>query len=375
MKFICYLSLVVISFKCSHELSSFTKSSVEFSLNFFQTAYNLNPSKNSVYSPIAIQRSFTMLQHAARSDVYRKIESLLGSPKNLHSLENVLNNHALEMITKVYHSQVELKPHLLPILQVEHDVDVQALDFSRQERIVGVVNNWASRFTNGIVEDVFSAQGLANDANLVMINTLTLNASWETQFNPRSTAKRSFNFIDGVREVDMMRRNDDYRFAEINDLEILELAFKKDTDLSMLIIKSESRPLEKVIEKFDLNTYRLIDERLARVNFELEIPKFSISTGLETKLVLNAMGLSSIFSADAFEVFADFTSRLANVYQILRLDIDENGTRAAAGSRITKVMRKRILSSFAVDGPFMFMVRKNSSKDIIFIGHYSRRDD
>lgn len=375
MKFVFCLISVLIALEFSNGMSPFTKASVKFSLNFFRTAYNLDPSKNCVFSPIAIQRSITMLHHTARDDVSRKMETLLGLPKSLQSLQNGLNNHALEMITKVYHSQMELKPHLLPVLQAEHDVDVQALDFSRQERIVHVVNNWASRFTNGIVNDVFSAQGLADDANLVMINTLTLNATWEAQFDPRLTVQGPFYFSNGAGEVDMMRKTNEYRFAEINDLQILELAFKNDTDLSMLIIKSASRPLANVIEKFNLKTYRLIDERLSKVNLELEIPKFSISTGLEAKLVLDTLGLSSMFSTDAFEVFADFTSRLANVYQVLRLDIDENGSRAAAGTHMTNGVRKRILSGFVIDEPFMFLIRKNSSKDIIFIGHYSRREE
>lgn len=374
MKYIFCLAIVLAVFASSYGMSSFTKASVQFTLNFFRAAYNLDSSTNCVFSPIAIQRSFTMLQHTARGDVSKQMETLLGLPENLQSLQNDLNNQALEMITKVYHSQVELKPDLLPVLQAEHDVDVQALDFTRQERLVRVVNNWASRFTNGIVENVFSSGGLADDANLVMINTLTLNASWEVQFDPRSTTKEPFNFINGVRPVNMMRKSSVYRLAQINDLQILEVPFKQDTDLSMLIVRSDSRPLANVIEKFNLNTYRLIDERLERMNLEVEMPKFSISTGLEAKLVLDVLGLSSVFSKDAFDVFADFTSKLANVYQILRLDIDEKGSRAAAVTRMTKVMPKMILTSFVVDGPFMFMIRKNSSKDIVFIGHYSRHE-
>ncbi|XP_065084071.1 leukocyte elastase inhibitor-like [Ochlerotatus camptorhynchus] len=375
MKFVYCLTLVLITSELSYGMSSFTKASVKFTLNFFRTAYNMDSSKNCVFSPIAIQRLFTMLHHAARDDVSSQMETLLGLPKNLQSLQNGLNNHALEMITKVYHSQVELEPHLLPVLQTEHEVDVQALDFSRQEPIVRVVNNWASRFTNGIVKNVFSTQGLADDANLVMVNTLTLSASWENQFNPFFTTQRSFNFINGAREVDMMRTTDYCRFAEINDLQIVEVFFQKDTNLSMLFIRSKSRPLENVIEKFDLYTYRLIDERLSFRHLELEIPKFSISTGLEVKLVLDALGLGAIFSKDAFEVFADFTSQLSNVYQILRVDINETGTRAAAGTRKVMLMGKRAYPRFAVNGPFMFLIRKTSSKDIIFIGHYSRRDE
>nr|XP_029729822.1 plasminogen activator inhibitor 1-like [Aedes albopictus] len=372
MEFLSVFALLLIVGGSFSETDPFGNASNQFSLNFFRAAYNLNPSRNCVVSPIAIQHTLAMLQHAAKRNDSSHLQSLLGFPGSTSPPSPTkLNNNALEMITKVFHSQVELNPNLLPVLQAEYSVDVQVADFSRPEQVVSSVNRWASRFTNGLVGDVFNGAGYSRDANLMIINTVTLNASWEHPFYTSSLQKSDFQFLNGVRKVDMMRTYKGFRYCEIDDLRIVELAYKRTADLSMLIIKSDSQPLEKVVERLDLEMYRSIDERLYEDRFKLIIPKFTISRGIGAKRILKAMGLNDVFGKDAFNVFVGFSSRLANVYQALRIDIDENGTRAAAGTYSDKSMRVGTDSKYVVDGPFIFVIRKDSTKEIVFIGHYS----
>ncbi|EAT46070.1 AAEL002730-PA [Aedes aegypti] len=355
-----------------------SEASIQFSLSFFRAAYNLNPNRNCVLSPIAIQHTLAMLHHAAKRKESSQMHRLLRIPESSDSyfernepFSNDLNNDALEMITKVFHSQVELNPNLLPVLQAEYSVDVQVSDFSRPEQVVDSVNRWASRFTNGLVGDVFNGNGFSDDANLMIINTLTFNASWEHPFSPRSLLKDDFYFLNGVRKVDTMRSYKGFRYCEIDDIRAVELAYERNSDLSMLIIKSDSQPLDTVIERFDMEMYQTINERLYHDRFKLVIPKFTISTGIGAKRILKAMGLSDVFGKDTFDVFVGFSSRLANIYQAVRIDIDENGTRAAAGTYSEKSMRVGTDFKYAIDGPFMFVIRKDTTKDIVFIGHYS----
>lgn len=364
MEYLSVFALLLIVGASFSETDPFDNASTQFSLNFFRAAYNLNPSRNCVVSPIAIQHTLAMLQHAAKRNESSHLQSLLGFPGSTSSPSPTkLNNNALEMITKVFHSQVELNPNLLPVLQAEYSVDVQIADFSRPEQVVNSVNRWASRFTNGLVGDVFNGAGYSRDANLMIINTVTLNASWEHPFYTSSLQKSDFQFLNGVRKVDMMRTYKGFRYCEIDALRIVELAYKRTADLSMLIIKSDSQPLEKVVERLDLGMYRSIDERLYEDRFKLIIPKFTISRGIGAKRILKAMGLNDVFGKDAFNVFVGFSSRLANVYQALRIDIDENGTRAAAGTYSDKSMRVGTDGKYIVDGPFIFVIRKDSTKE------------
>ncbi|XP_062549466.1 leukocyte elastase inhibitor-like [Armigeres subalbatus] len=379
MKFALFLILFLIEDGFVSGMSESSDASVKFSLDFFRAAYNLNPARNCVLSPIAIQRLLSMLYHAAK----------LTEPTPLYHLSRAhyenfgkdeffmddLNTNALEMISKVYHSQVELNPNLLAVLQAEYSVDVQATDFSRPELVADTVNRWASRFTNGMVGDVLTENGFTESVNLMIINTLTLNASWENQFSPHSVYKSDFHFSNGARKIDMMQRYKNFRYCELKDLRVVELAYQADSDLTMLIIKSDTLPLDTIIDRFDLQTYRDIDEQLYHDRFKLVIPKFSISVVIGAKRILNAMGLSYVFGRNAFEVFAGFSSRLANIYQALRIDIDERGTRAAAGTYSDKSMRVGSNFKFVIDGPFMFVIRKNTTKDIIFIGHYSNNPE
>ncbi|XP_001841979.2 leukocyte elastase inhibitor, partial [Culex quinquefasciatus] len=105
-------------------------------------------------------------------------------------------------------------------------------------------------------------------------------------------------------------------------------------------------------------------------NIRLGVPRFKIEQKLDAKATLEKMGLGELFDQEAFQVLATRLSKLGQVKQSAFIKVDEKGTQAAAAAAIQSYL---ISGSWDVDvdRPFMYIVRKESTKDILFIGHYS----
>ncbi|EDS28338.1 serine protease inhibitor [Culex quinquefasciatus] len=104
---------------------------------------------------------------------------------------------------------------------------------------------------------------------------------------------------------------------------------------------------------------------------EIEIPKFKTSSKIKAKDVLQSMGLESAFEEGAFRVFAEHPAQLTELRQNAVIEVSESGTKAAAITVGGIDLRSGPLYDFIADRPFMYLIRRMSTKEIIFIGHFS----
>ena len=137
----------------------------------------------------------------------------------------------------------------------------------------------------------------------------------------------------------------------------------------------------KAIPKTDLHLHldgslrieTLID--LARQT-GVALPKFSVKSALELREPLVNLGMGAAFSAQAeFPGIADVPLRISRVLQEVRVDVDEEGTEAAAA---TAAMMMRLSMpqppefDFVADRPFLFAIRERTTGVILFMGRVER---
>ncbi|AES73225.2 serpin-ZX-like protein [Medicago truncatula] len=106
--------------------------------------------------------------------------------------------------------------------------------------------------------------------------------------------------------------------------------------------------VEKVASEFDLLQHKLPFDKVEVGDFR--IPKFNISFGLETSVMLKELGVVLPFSGG----------------------VNEEGTEAAAISVLfmqAQCMRRPARMDFVADHPFLYLIRDDLAGTIIFVGH------
>jgi serpin B len=118
--------------------------------------------------------------------------------------------------------------------------------------------------------------------------------------------------------------------------------------------------------------------KLAHQQVKVFFPKFTTTQSIDLKRILKAMGM-----ADAFTENADFTGimqkkelHITDALHKAFIDVDELGTEAAAATAIsvgvTSIRPPKIVPEFRADHPFIYIIKDNRTKSILFMGRLSR---
>lgn len=377
------LLLIAIVGGISAELSEFAASTSSFTFDFFKQAYV--PSENVVLSPISIHASLSMFYPLAGNKVAPVMQQILYLPadknqatNNLRSFLQEMNKQTsgtstLKVLSKVYHVNAELQPQVVPLFRDTLQAEFEPTDFHQTDEVVASVNAWVERATDGMIKEFMEAGDLRVDNDLMLLNVVVLNASWEVPFDAAETEPVPFHFQNGDHEVDMMFKLEQLLYASLPDhgCQAVELLYEEGTDLSMMIVLPMKRSsLESLVQQLDLGLYEKINQRMNKERIQLAIPKFTMKKKTDAQELLKAMGLKALFEELDLDLLKRDKSRIGEVRQTAYIKVDERGTEGAAATEVQAVGRAGY-PMFYVDRPFLYLIRKRSTKDIIFIGHYS----
>ena len=131
--------------------------------------------------------------------------------------------------------------------------------------------------------------------------------------------------------------------------------------------------LEKVATYEQLDEWTSAD-MMELYEVKLHLPKFKLEESYDLKSALSSMGMSDAFhqsKADFSGMSAGRQLFLSNVFHKSFVEINEQGTEAAAATGSEVAFRSRLPSiDFRVDHPFLFFIRHNKTNSILFYGRF-----
>ncbi|KAA0719409.1 Leukocyte elastase inhibitor [Triplophysa tibetana] len=187
---------------------------------------------------------------------------------------------------------------------------------------------------------------------------------------------------DGIKTVPMMCQTDKFPLATIDeaDCRILEL-FYEHKELSMFILLPNRMDLKKIES---LITYEKLQEWTQEDKFliteiKISLPKMEMEITYKLSASLKCLGIFDSF-LDHCD-FSDMTSnplKLSDVVNKSGIFMNEISTEAQAGTGPTTTLQnsEKFGStdgnqvSFVADHPFLFFIRHNDTKSILFWGRY-----
>ena len=244
-----------------------------------------------------------------------------------------------------------------------------------------LINAWVDKNTSGKIPTIIDEKD--TDFEAMLVNAVYFKAAWTNKFDKNETKKDTFTDKDGKQtDIDFMNRTDWMNASTKDGVTIVELPYlchedvkdangnyvdskKLDMDVSMYLISSD--------KEFDAEAV-LNNTELSREYVSLSMPKFKIeySTALDESLV--NMGIDRAFTEQAqFEnMFDGGNMQITDVLHKTYIDVDENGTEAAAvtsiGMEATSLPPEPTAVKF--DKPFTFVIRDKQSGEILFMGAY-----
>uniref|UniRef100_A0A3B3U2U7 Serpin B6 n=1 Tax=Poecilia latipinna TaxID=48699 RepID=A0A3B3U2U7_9TELE len=262
--------------------------------------------------------------------------------------------------------------------------------------LVLVLIHVASILSPGKIKDMVAEGGVDNMTRMVLVNALYFKGDWFMPFSMEKTYKSKFRLNKVVtKPVQMMFQKNYFHHAYISEVRCqvikqLNGAKKSETEINISIViitthfnvvintQLVSCQLEKHLtyEKFLKWTH---PDNMKDSLVEVKLPQFKLEETYDLNKVLSSMGM-----ADAFDIKkSDFSGMsgnkdlfLSSVSHKAFVEVNEKGTEAAASTQMrfrcgsSFLPRINIPISFTADHPFLFFIRHDPTKSILFAGRF-----
>uniref|UniRef100_A0A096MIJ2 Serpin B6 n=2 Tax=Poecilia TaxID=8080 RepID=A0A096MIJ2_POEFO len=381
--------------------SSLSKANTTFSLALLRKLSEDNNTANIFFSPFSISSALAMMMLGARGDTATQISECLkiqDCQDDVHTLFAKLLSEinkpeapfALSVANRLYgEKSFNFLQEFLTQTKTHYNSEPEAVDFRTSSEEARVkINNWVEEKTQGKIKDMVAEGGVDNMTRMVLVNALYFKGDWFMPFSMEKTYKSKFRLNKVVtKPVQMMFQKNYFHHAYISEVrcQILVMHYEG-YKLSMLIflpkgIRDSSTGLKKLekhltYEKFLKWTH---PDNMKDTLVEVKLPQFKLEETYDLNKVLSSMGM-----ADAFDIKkSDFSGMsgnkdlfLSSVSHKAFVEVNEKGTEAAASTQMrfrcgsSFLPRINIPISFTADHPFLFFIRHDPTKSILFAGRF-----
>ena len=262
----------------------------------------------------------------------------------------------------------------LDLVRQFYGVSITPLDFASDAEAARVqINGWVEDETQGKIKDLIPPRLLDELTTLVLTNAIYFKGNWASQFYKKRTKEIPF-WLTAKRAVDVptMTQKRSFGYAEVDNLQVLELPYVGDA-LSMILLLP--RAVDGLTELEDALTAENLERwtrRLWPQEVEVFLPKFEMSASFKLGGILAEMGMRDAFGAADFSgMTGDRDLYISEVIHKAFVDVNEEGTEAAAATAV--IMTRSVAfdigpTIFKADHPFIFLIRDNHSGSVLFLG-------
>lgn len=355
----------------------------DFAVALLKESFRQNGASDLFLSPMSITMLSSMIANGAEGETYAEIVKTLGMEgfsldqvndyyaKMTGALAKADPSSAFSLANSIWGAKdLPLKKSFKTVIDKTFDADAYTVDFSSQSTLKKV-NDWCSAKTSGLIPKMLDE--LDSRTRVLLINALYFQGAWEIPFPKANTKTDSFTTLTGAKT--------DMPFMNLK----ASLACHQDEAVSVVRMPYGNRAFEMdaIVPSGDFAAFMAsldmekISTWLIPTHYcvDLKFPKFTADYDTDEQLpaIMQTLGMSRVFSKDFAELggISEKPLYVSNMRQKARVEVDEEGTRAAAVTlaemRATSI-RHQEPAVMNFDRPFLYLIRENSTGAILFMG-------
>ncbi|XP_051721333.1 leukocyte elastase inhibitor-like isoform X1 [Ctenopharyngodon idella] len=265
-----------------------------------------------------------------------------------------------------------------------YEAGLEKVDFKTKSEAARVnINKWVEKKTQEKIKDLLPEEAVDAMTRLVLVNAIYFKGNWEKKFPKEATRDGQFKLNKNqTKPVKMMQQKSKFPLAFIPEInsQVLELPYVG-KNLSMLIIlpnemEDDTTGLQK-LEKA-LTYEKLMEwtkpEVMRQQEVQVSLPRFKMEEKYDMKSLLISMGMEDVFDTQKVNLSGMSSNNdlvLSKVIHKAFVEVNEEGTEAAAATGAVMMTQCLIIPKFFnADHPFLFFIRHNPTKSILFYGRF-----
>ncbi len=296
--------------------------------------------ENSIYSPISLYMSLSMLAQGAEGETKDEIMNLLMADTEL-SLETI-NKYNQTIYNHNYYKNDKGNNKIANSIWIRNNFPVKeqfitdlstyyyANSYSTNFDDEGKQNlaDWINHNTNDLLKITKDTYPITSETEIMLVNTLYFNNKWDLEFKKQNNFKDIFYGVEQT-EVEYMKHTVESIYYETETCEIFYDYFKNDNKIKYIFPK-ETSSIEECLNN-DILNMSLSNLTSTQVMLTLSVPKFKNNSTHKLNETLQKLGLNQMFEEFAdFSKITDYDIYVSFVQQDAGIIFNEEGAEAAA---------------------------------------------
>lgn len=362
---------------------------VEFSIELFQRS--LTEGENCMISPASVEFALVMTLNGAEGDTLTEMLTVLCPDATTEEI-NAFVQDLDDMLT--YSQDVDF--HVANSMwcnetvigdclnedfanNLKENMNAEAYMLPFNDKAVKEINDWTDENTNGMIPELLNQ--ISPTAALYLINAIAFEATWAEPYEGNQIKEdRIFTNAAGEEEQAKMLRETGRLYLENDDAIGFYKSYEGGEYAFVAMLPKEEGPIEDFVANMTAEDYMTFYGSLTNeYDVVTELPCFSYSYDVVMNEALIDMGMPTAFM-DGMADFSlmvtdeDVNLFISNVIHKTYIELDENGTKAAAVTAVemdTASMaepEEREVKEVILDRPFVYAIVDSNTGMPIFIG-------
>ncbi len=361
--------------------------STDFGLKLFTQVARENKG-NVVVSPFSAYAALSMALNGSSGNTRSIMSKVLGvnsetigslNKRNQAVLKLLANNGGkvkLEIGNAVFADvSTPFKNSFIDICKQFYDAEIQNVNF-KNTNTLNIINGWCNTKTHGKIPTIIDR--LNANEKMVLLNAVYFKGAWASVFKKENTQSDKFITPSGnITDVEMMNQHEQLYYLKGQDFQAVSIPYAGRRQSLQIFLPNKGIELSVLQSQFTQDNWDKWTGGFHSADVNLSLPKFTIEFSKDLSPSLEALGMANAFDRPKANfsdlVSAPYRSWISRVLQKTYLDVNEEGTEAAAATAVIMGVCKAVVVQakpidFRVDHPFVLALVDNETQEILFLG-------
>jgi serpin B len=359
------------------------EANTRFGFKLFSEILKDDAKRNVFVSPTSVALALSMTYNGASGETQEAMGKAL-QLQGMSQAELNRSNKELVQVLEQADSKVQLaianslwakegisfKPDFLRRNQEFYDASVNVLDFG-SPTAKNAINDWVKRNTNNKIDQIVDQ--INPDHIMFLVNAVYFNGTWQTPFDKKDTVEQPFFRGDGTeKKHPLMTQTGQYRYAETDQFQAVSLPYGNNKFSMVIFLPKKGNSLPAFHKQLTAENWQTWMQSMRSRPGTIQVPRFKLEYETELKQQLSNLGMGVAFDRlrANFAALSNQTSKIDQVKHKTFVEVNEEGTEAAAATSVGIVATSIPLDPFTmtVDRPFICAIQHNQSGSLLFLG-------
>lgn len=339
---------------------------------------NYSKGKTTLVSPLSVLTALALVQNGAQGNTLAQLEQALGGldcdTLNAYMrayCDFLTESDELKIANSVWtDSSAKAKRAFLQKAVDSYSAQIFSAPLS-SKKTVSSINSWVKKNTDGMIPKII--EDADRDAVMMLINAVAFEAKWETPYTNDDIEKLEFNSYSGKsKKTEFMCSTESVYLSDSDAVGFMK-PYKNGRFAFAALLPDENTGIDDYVASLSGDKLMKIFSSAKRGNeVNVKMPKFKAEYSTQLIDTLKKMGVKDAFdnkTADFSSLVENRDAYIATVVHKTFIEVDENGTRAAASTLVgADTMSLMEPYSVFLNRPFVYMIVDTETNLPLFIG-------